>query len=81
VAFKLADINIGSALVENWGRATAYFQRYLQTMNAALTDAINQIINQQAEIQQAIDLAEDAIEDVNDLNVVLTDFLLGMGLG
>lgn len=40
MAFKLADINIGSAIADNWGRSTSYFQRYLQATNRQVSIAI-----------------------------------------
>lgn len=80
MAFRLADINIGSALVENWGRATAYFQRYLQAMNSQIATAINQIEEQQLEIQEALDLAQQAVDDLEEFNIVVADIFIGMGI-
>lgn len=48
---KLADINNGSALVENWGRPTSYFQRWLQANNAAITTSIAGLIQVEADLQ------------------------------
>ncbi len=86
--FRIADINIGSALVENWGRATAYFQRYLQATNAQISAAIvglqaviTELADQQVQILEAIALAEEAIEASEETLITLTDFLLSMGLG
>lgn len=86
--FKLADIQVGSALVENWGRPSAYFQRYLQANNRQVSAAIADLIavqaelaQQQIEIQNALDLAQDAIDQVEDIQVTLTDIILGMGAG
>lgn len=86
--FKIADINVGSALVENWGRATAYFQRYLQATNRQISSAIADLILvqdelalQQLEIEDALELAQEAIDASEETLITLTDFLLAMGLG
>lgn len=59
---KLADVNVGSALTENWGRPTSYFQRYLQDNNNRITASISGIAEVQAElvVQQAELTAQQA---------------------
>lgn len=59
---KLADVQIGSALTENWGRPTPYFQRYMQDNNSRITASITGVEGALAELalQQAQLTAQQA---------------------
>lgn len=52
---KLADINIGSSLTDNWGRPTPYGQRWWNGNNANIQSSINglQAVIAELEAQQA----------------------------
>lgn len=73
---KLADINIGSALMENWGRPTSYFQRWLQANNAQITASINGLIQVEADLAAVV---ADLVAQQALINGLLTAYnsLLG----
>ena len=82
---KLADVQIGSALTENWGRPTSYFQRYLQDNNnritasiSGVTEALDELAIQQAQLtaQQATLTAQQAALTAQQAQLTSQQFLL-----
>lgn len=61
---NLADIQVSAALTENWGRPTAYFQRWLQDNNRRITAAFAGVVEVQEELAVVVNDLADVVDDV-----------------
>jgi len=75
---RLADLSVGSALTENWGRPTSYFHRYLQDNNSRITASISGIVAVQAELQIVVDELADVVTDLGDQQDQITDLVTSL---
>lgn len=72
---KLADISVGSALTENWGRPTSYFQRWLNDNNRRIAASFDGVVEVQQELALVVDALADVVDELVDQQGQIDDAL------